>query len=170
MKIRIFVSFILLIATAFSIVSCKTDNETRVEFCELGIVLGEGFETYDSEGAFNVAYSDGKTIVGISRFSFVDCEEYGILTTFTPRKFAEVYLQRLGRTVDEGVKLHGDVPYFTYTNVDSDGQTYFYMPTFYRTPYAYFLITFITPKTREAVGRVEFLDYTSTVYILNEYL
>ena len=105
-----------------------------------------------------------------SRFSFVDCEEQGLLTTFTPRKFAQVYLERLDRTVDEGVKVHGDVPYFTYTDIASDGAGYFYMPTFYRTPYAYFIITFITPKTREAAGRVEFLEYISTVYILNEYL
>ena len=170
MKIKVFISLTLLIATLLSLASCKQENETRIEYCELGIVLDKGFETYDSDGAFSVAYTDGKTIVGISRFSFVDCEEQGILTTFTPRKFAEVYLERLGRVVDESVKLHGDVPYFTYTNVDSDGQQYFYMPTFYRTPYAYFIITFITPKSREAVGRAEFLKYTSTVYILNQYL
>ena len=170
MKRRVIISFILIIATLFSFASCKKERETRVEFCELGIVLDEGFETYDSDGAFNVAYSDGKTIVGISRFSFIDCEEMGLLTTFTPRKFAEVYLEMLDRTVDESIKVYGDVPYFTYTNVGSDGEGYFYMPTFYRTPYAYFIITFITPKTREAVGRVEFLEYTSTVYILDAYL
>ena len=170
MKRKVFVPLILIISTVFSFTSCKKEKETRVEYCELGIVLGEGFELYETDDAFHVAYSNGKSIVGISRFSFVDCEEYGLLTTFTPRKFAEVYLEMLDRTVDESVKVHGDVPYFTYTNVGSDGESYFYMPTFYRTPYAYFIITFITPKAREAVGRAEFLEYTSTVYILEKYL
>ena len=168
MKRKVFVPLLLIVSIVFSFASCK--KETRVEYCELGIVLDEGFEAYDTDGAFHVAYSDGKTIVGISRFSFVDCEEYGLLTTFTPRKFADVYLEMLDRTVDEGVKVHGDVPYFTYTDTGSNAEVYFYMPTFYRTPYAYFIITFITPKAREAEGRVEFLEYTSTVYILDKYL
>lgn len=170
MKRKVFVSLLLIVSIVFSFGSCKKEKGTRVEYCELGIVLDEGFEAYDTDGAFHVAYSDGKTIVGISRFSFVDCEEYGLLTTFTPRKFADVYLEMLDRTVDESVKVHGDVPYFTYTDTGSNGEMYFYMPTFYRTPYAYFIITFITPKARETEGRVEFLEYTSTVYILDKYL
>lgn len=165
---KAFLPLILIISIIVSFSSCK--KEKRFEYCEIGIVLGNDFEDYDTDGAFNVAYSDGKTIVGISRLSFVDCEEQGFLSTFTPRKFAEVYLNKLDRTIDDGIKVHGDVPYFTYTKTSSDGAEYFYMPTFYRTPYAYFIITFITPKEREAVGRAEFLEYMSTVYILEEYL
>ena len=170
MNRKVLVALILIIGTLFSTTACKEENKTRVEYYELGIVLDEGFETYDTDGAFAIAYSDGKTIVGISRFSFVDCEEYGLLSTYTPLKLAEVYLGMLGKTADEGVRVHGDVPYFTYTDVGSDGAGYFYMPTFYRTPYAYFVITFITPKTREVVGRAEFLGYTSTVYLLKKYI
>ena len=162
------IPFILILAIVVSLASCQKDK--RVEYCELGIVLPKEFTPYDSDGAFNVAYSDGNSIVGILRYSFVDCDELGIATTFTPYKFAGVYLDMLDRQVDTPVKEHGDVPYFTYTVTKDDGSRYFYMPTFYRTPYAYFVITFITPKAREDAGRAEFLQYTSTVYILSEYL
>ena len=164
MRIKGFLSALLILAMLLTLPSCNRDR--RVEYCELGIILPKDFDEYDSGGAYNIAYSDGKTIVGIARYSFVDCEEYGLLTTFTPMKLAEVYLDMMDRTVDETVKKQGDVPYFTYTETAEDGSQYFYMPTFYRTPYAYFVITFITPKVREMQGRVEFLEYIKTVYLI----
>ena len=168
MKKNILVSIVLIFAILTSFVSCT--NDKRFEYCELGLILTKDFESYDSGGSFNVAYSDGNTIVGIARYSFVDCIEVGLLTTYTPRKLAEVYLNMMDRTIDDGINVYQDVPYFTYTETTEDGSSFFYMPTFYRTPYAYFVITFITPKSREAQGRVEFLGYIDTVYILNEYL
>ena len=167
-RINLSVSLLLLVSLLLSFASCS--NEQRIEYCELGIVLTKDFEEYESDGAFNVAYTDGNVIVGIARYSFVDCEQLGLLTTFTPLKLAKVYLDMMDRTVDEKVKRHGDIPYFTYTETAEDGSKFFYMPTFYRTQYAYFVITFITPKSREAEGRVEFLNYMSTVYILEEYM
>lgn len=164
MRIKGFLSTLLILAMLLTLPSCNRDR--RVEYCELGIILPKDFDEYDSGGVYNIAYSDGKTIVGIARYSFVDCEEYGLLTTFTPMKLAEVYLDMMDRTVDETVKKQGDVPYFTYTETADDGSQYFYMPTFYRTPYAYFVITFITPKVREVQGRVEFLEYIKTVYLI----
>ena len=164
MRIKGILSTLLILAMLLTLPSCNRDR--RVEYCELGIILPNDFDEYDSGGAYNIAYSDGKTIVGIARYSFVDCEEYGLLTTFTPMKLAEVYLDMMDRTVDETVKKQGDVPYFTYTETADDGSQYFYMPTFYRTPYAYFVITFITPKVREVQGRVEFLEYIKTVYLI----
>ena len=167
-RINVALSLLLTVALLFGMTSCS--NEKRVEYCELGIVLTKDFITYESEGAFNVAYSDGKVIVGISRYSFVDCIEVGLLTTYTPMKLATVYLDMLDRTVDEAVNKRGDIPYFTYTEKAEDGSEFFYMPTFYRTPYAYFVITFITPKMREVEGRVEFFGYMDTVYLLEDYL
>ena len=163
-RIKLPLAIITLLSLILSLGGCR--DEKRVEYCELGIVLTDDFITYDTDGAFNVAYSDGNTVVGIARYSFVNCEELGLLTTFTPLKLANVYLDMMDRTVDEAVKERGDIPYFTYTETAKDGSSYFYMPTFYRTPYAYFVITFITPKVREAEGRVEFLKYTETVYLV----
>lgn len=164
---RIIALLLLTHLLLLSFVSCK--DADRFEYCEIGIILTREFSEYDSDGAFSVAYSDGNTIVGISRYSFVDCIEEGLLTTYTPLKLAEVILDR-GDYITDGIKTEGDVVYFTYTNTDTDGNSYFYMPTFFRTPYAYFIITFITPKSREVVGRVEFLDYASSVYIIQDYL
>ena len=154
---------VVLILSLITLVSC--DNGKRVEYAELGIVLTKEFSVYDSNGAFNAAYSDGNIIVGFTRFSFVDCIEVGMLTTWTPRKFAEVYLNKMNVSVDEKVQMHGDVPYFSYTAADDDGNYYYYMPTFYRTQYAYFVITFITPLANKEAGRVEFFEYMNTVYI-----
>ena len=165
-KIRTLVALLLLVALALT--SCS--NAETFEYCELGIVLTKDFESYDTDGAFSVAYSDGSVIVGIARYSFVNCEAMGLLTTFTPYKLANVYLEMMDRMVDEKVKEYGDVPYFSYTETDESGNEYLYMPTFYRTPYAYFVITFITPKARTAVAREEFFGYMSTVYILEDYL
>ena len=162
------VSLILLVCMLFSLSSCS--NEKKFEYCELGIVLTKDFEAYNSSGAFHAAYSDGTTIVGFTRYSFVSCEENGLLTTWTPRKFASVYLEMMERTVDEGIKMVNEIPYFSYTNTDSSGNKYYYMPTFYRTPYAYFIITFITPDVRKEEGRAEFFEYIKTVYILEEHL
>ena len=167
-RIKLPLAIITLLSLILSLGGCS--DEKRVEYCELGIVLTDDFITYDTDGAFNVAYSDGNTVVGIARYSFVNCEELGLLTTFTPLKLANVYLDMMDRTVDEAVKERGDIPYFTYTETAKDGSSYFYMPTFYRTPYAYFVITFVTPKAREAEGRDEFFGYMDTVYILSEYI
>ena len=168
MKIKIFVSLLLVISVIFLSTSCV--QYKKFEYCEMGIYLTKEFKEYDSEGAFNVAYSDGNVIVGITRISFVDSEQLGFLTTHSPRVFAEVYRDMMERELKGEVDMHNDVPFFTYTDVGSDGAIYFYMPTFYKTPYAYFVITFITPKLREDVGRVEFFEYIDTVYILEEYL
>ena len=168
MKRKILISLLLIIATLLSLSSC--DKGQRIEYCELGIILTKDFKSYDAEGSFSVAYSDGKTVVGISRFSFVDCEELGLPSTMTPLKLAEVYLERMDLGADRGVESQGDVPYFTYTASSADGGLYFYMPTFYRTPYAYFVITFITPAVRAAEAKAEYLGYISTAYILTQYL
>lgn len=167
---RTAISILLLIATVLSLASCKKkSHEQRIEYCELGMVLTDEFSAYESDGVFNLAYSDGNMIVGISRYSFVDCEQVGLLTTYSPKKLANVYLERLGMQVDEKVKMQGDVPYFSYTKTESDGVEYYYMPTFYRTQYAYFIITFITPKARMIEGREEVFEYINTVYLLEEY-
>ncbi len=161
-----FLPILIILAVMFTLFSCN--REKNVEYGELGIVLDKSFEPYDSDGAFNAAYSDGTVIVGFTRFSFVDCIESGMLTTWTPMKFAEIYLENMNITVEEKVRMHGDVPYFTYTLFDDDGNAYYYMPTFYRTQYAYFVITFITPASKKEEGRAKFFEYMSTAYIKEE--
>lgn len=167
MKKRL-ISIFLVIALCLSLAGCS--KEKKIEYCELGIILTKDFDPYDSKGVFDVAYSDGNTIVGFIRYSFVDCEEYGFLSTYSPLKFAEAYINKMGYGSEDGVKTQGDIPYFAYVSTPQDGDSRFYMHTFYCTPYAYFVITYITSALREVEGRVEFLKYASTAYILSEHL
>lgn len=161
------IALILLFAICLTASSCS--RVKAVEYCELGIVIPKDFEPVHSD-VFHSAYSDGDTFMGITRYSFSDCVNNGLLTTYSPLKFAEVYLEMMDKTVLDEIKEHGSVPYFTYTLTDEDGNQILYMPTFYKTRYAYFLITFITPMARYLEAKNEFLEYTETVYILEEHL
>lgn len=164
MKKRIITSVALLIALLLSLAGC--DRMKPIEYCELGIVLNVDFEPYDSQGAFDVAYADGNVIMGMMRYSFVDCEEYGLLSTHTPEKLAEVYLDQSNDNKDIQILKSADVPYYYYTS--SEG--YVYLVSFYRTPYAYFIVTYITPYSNFADEYDNILDYMESAYILEEHL
>ncbi len=160
------IAFLLILTMLFAFSSCERRG---VEFCELGIGLTSEFKPYDASGAFNVAYSDGNLIVGITRYSFVDCIEQGLLTTHSPERLAEIYLERLGVEPFEGIISHGDVPYFIY-EMERDGEAYDYTLTFFRTQFAYFVITFITPADRHHRERVRVFNFMDSVYIVEDYL
>ena len=166
MKRRILISALLAVSLLFTAVGCKKDNALKFEYCELGITLSRDFEPYDSKGAFNTAYYDGNLIVGMTRYSFVDCIEYGFLSTLDPEKFAEVYLEKSGKT-NITVEMSGDVPYYTYSLINASGSPYFYLLAFYRTPYAYFVITFITPYEQAEKMHPIILNYANGVYIVD---
>ncbi len=167
-KRRFYIFTVLLLALALT--ACSPTDESAYEYCELGIRLGEGFSNYDAGGSFSTAYSDGSIIVGITRISFANSIEFGILDTWTPRKLCEVQMEKLDFPSDNGIEMHGDTPYFTYSRMDKDGDTHFYLTSFYRTQYAYFVITFITPEINKTEGKDKFLEYISSVYIIEDYL
>lgn len=160
-------ALLVVISVLFSMFSCS--NEQAFEYCELGIVLTNDFDKYESNGAYDAAYADGELIVGMTRISFVESEEFGILTTHTPEKFARVYCDTY---VAKGVEIfqHKDVPYYSYVNKGADGYRYFYMLTFYRTPFSYFIITFITPEYKLDVQKEKIFEYIETVYILPQHI
>ena len=168
MRIRALIAALLVPAALLSLVSCKKD--INVEYCELGIVLTKDFEKYDSNEVFDDAYSNGEAIVAFTRYSFVDCIEYGFLSTLTPERFAEVHLEKSGKSDSTSVEQSGDVPYYCYTNKDSLGNEYFYMLAFYRTPYAYFVITFITPAYKSEEMLDKFIKIANSAYILEEHI
>ncbi len=153
-----------------SLAACSSTDNAAYEYCELGIRLGEGFSDYDAGTSFSTAYSDGSIIVGITRISFANSIEFGILDTWTPRKLCEVQMEELDFPSDNGIEMHGDTPYFTYSRMAKDGNTHFYLTSFYRTQYAYFVITFITPEINKREGKDKFLGYISSVYIIEDYL
>ena len=157
-----FISCLIFIAILFSLGSCS--SEVRMEHCELGIILPDGFEPYDSDGTFDVAYTDGELIAGLARVSYPAGIESGVSSTLTAHSFAEIYADRSGR-VDSIVFDYGDCAYFTYADT-VDYTTYRYTHTFYKTPYAYFVISFIS-KEGSAWSIEGTLKLTKNVYLIN---
>ena len=160
MKRRIFVLFLIL-ATVF-LGSCS--REARLEHCELGILLPDEFREYDPQGAYDAAYACDNTIVGMTRISFEAAALDGVASTLEVSKFASIYKTGYGH---EGrVRYYGDVPYYSYT-VDTDTASLTYYHTFFKTPYAYYIITFITP-TKGGVSSTNLLNLTKNVYLIQD--
>ena len=156
---RIF-AFLLLLALSLSFVSC---SDGRREYCEISIFLPSEFEKTDAEDSFDLAYTDGRIFVGILRISFDAAASAGIPTTMTSLKLAEYYRRESEKeSISADILSHGDVPYYTYIHGE-EATEYFYMPTFYATPYAYFIITFITPSDFGEKATDEILSYVSSV-------
>ena len=135
-----------------------------MEHCELGITLPKGFSKYDSGGTFDVAYTDGDLIVGMVRVSFSAGMNDGISATLTSHSFGEVYCLRAGLE-DKTVFDYGDTSYVSYTNT-VEGYKYRYTHTFYTTPYAYFIISFIS-HDGGIWGVEDALKLTGGVYLIN---
>lgn len=148
-------SFLLL-----AFISCKEEYDGRRKYCEIEITLTESFSDYDSEGAFDAAYTDGRLIVGIQRLSFDAGVDDGVPATMTPSVFAEYYLERTNTEAE--ILYHGYVPYAAFT-MDSAQSSYDYLLSFYRTDYAYFIITFIaaSPMSDNNLDRI--FGYVDTV-------
>ena len=157
---------LLVVAVLLSLASCTKRKQT---YCEIGFTLPRGFVELSAPDDFDLAFENGGEIIGIRRLSFSTVLEEGLLTTHTPERLAEIYRERIGVGNASTVFLHGDVPYFIYT-LYADGGSYAYMPTFYRTQYAYFIITFICKNSIDEGTRVKFFGVCDSVYILPEYV
>ena len=129
-------------------------------FGELVLGLSPDFEKYEAADTYDAAYTDGEVIVGVLRLSYDACAAEGIPTTMPPRAFAEYYrtLALSGITAGE-TRSVGDAVYYTYTATSSLGVSFTYMPTFYFSPYAYFVVTYIVPTERFPAREAELLSY-----------
>ena len=159
-------SLLLTLPILLSLFSCGRKEYT---YCEIGFEIPRAYRQVNASDDFDLAFEKRGSFIGIRRMSFDAVEGEGLLATHTPYTLAEIYRERLGASNMSTVFTHGDIPYFVYTL--SDGySTYAYMPTFYKTRYAYFVITLICKNKIEEGGRVEFLDICDTVYILPQYV
>ena len=158
------VSLLIVLTLLLSLFSC---GDRRVSHCELSITLPSSFTDYDTGGIYDVAVSDGSIIVGILRLSFEACIRDSIPITMDAEKFAKYYKGQGGTGLGEVSEIitSEDVVYFTYILDGNDGGKYFYMPTFYVSPYAYFVVTFITDYNFREAAKGDILNYSSTVYI-----
>ncbi len=156
---------LLTLPILFSLFSCGKKDYT---YCEIGFEIPRGYRETDASDDFDLAFEKQGRVIGIRRMSFDAVEKEGLLATHTPYTLAEIYRERLSASDCSTVFTHGDIPYFVYTL--SDGyRSYAYMPTFYKTRYAYFVITFVCKNSIDVGGRAEFLEICDTVYILPEY-
>ena len=164
MKKRLVLPVAVLLILSLTLTSCGSGDLKR-EYCELGIILPKSFSEAESGESFDKAYSNGDLFVGILRISLDYAAESDIPTTLTPLKLCEYY-RRLSETESSSsdVALVGDTPYYSYVSGKDEG-AYFYLPSFYVTPYAYFIITFITPVELGESLTAEILSYISTVYL-----
>lgn len=157
-------SLLIILTLLFSLFSC---GDRRITHCELTITLPTTFTDYDTGGIYDIAVSDGSIIVGILRLSFDACIRDSIPITFDAEKLAKFYKQEGGVGIEEvsEVVTTEDISYFTYTLPGNDGGKYFYMPTFYVSPYAYFVITFITDYNFREAAKGDILNYCAGVII-----
>lgn len=133
---------------------------------ELVIDLPSEFEERSTDEVYDVCYTDGTVTVGIMRLSFDACVGDGIPTTLSPRQFAEYYRSyALGGIHTTSTQTKGDVVWYTYTQGSSSGMSYTYMPTFYFSPYAYFIVTYILPTGDYIYKQDELLGYAESVRI-----
>ena len=135
----------LLIAVVQVLLLCSCSDK-KYEHCEIGLKLDDSFAEYDADGKFDMAYTDGRVIIGVLRFSFEACLKEDIPISMSDYTFAKYYRAKAEGIGDVSeVELYGYLPYFTYTLEGTDGVYHRFVATFYTTPNAYFLVMYITP-------------------------
>lgn len=164
--VRAVALFVVLVLLVGSLLSCAP----HYGHCELGLRLRETYKNYDTGGAYDVAYSDGTMIVGVLRFSFAACLEASIPITMTQDKWARFYIKYAeGADNLSEIMTEGDTPYFTYNHRGEDGALYRYLVSFYITPNAYFVVTFIFSEGYADRLEPEALGYIRSVYLIENY-
>ena len=155
---RIKYRIIALFLTVFQLLMLVSCSERKYEHCEIGITLDDSFKEYDSGKRFDMAYTDGRVIIGVLRFSFDACLKDDIPISMSDFTFAKFYRAKATEIEDVSeVELYGYLPYFTYTLEGTDGSVHRYVATFYTTPNAYFLVMYITPA-ENAKDNVEHIE------------
>ena len=126
-------------------------------------MLPHRFEKTETNGAFDVAYTDGEAVVGITRMSFDAAIDDGIPSTLSPLRFAEEYKSRTGLD-DYLVKERGDVPYITYYTRDGT-EIYMHTTAFYKSYYAYFAVSFVVNSKRETKYSEDLFEIFDSAYL-----
>lgn len=149
----------LLCMTLF--VSCDFD----AGYLELGFRLSGEYREVEAKESYDMSYTDDEIFIGVSRYSFSACIEDGILTTMTPRKFSDFYKEKSGVKDASTTEEYRKIPHYTYTKTGDSGREFVYTLTFYRTDYAYFIITFITTPESYFEREGDIYAVLDTVYI-----
>lgn len=153
-----FLSVLTVVALAFSIVGCA--GNVTFTCLDINITLKNGYYEADAGDSANMLLTNNESTVSIKRLSIVDAEKDGISGSYSAEQFAEFFL--INNSLDGKIASIGDVPYYSYYDT-TGGVELFCISSFYRTPYAYFIIIFATSSAREDAARAEFFDAMSSV-------
>ncbi len=150
--------WLVLSILASLLISCSNKDQ-KYSYAELSLPLSADFYETEEEN-FDVAFTNGESVVAVIRLSFSAAIAEGIVETMTPTEFGKYWLKRCGRSAD--VKNTDSTTYATY--YDNNG--YFYLEAFYRSEYAYFVVLFAADSDKEEALKPTFLNYASGVRIM----
>ncbi len=169
----------MLVILIFNLTCCGDKNS--YQHCEMIISLPDGYEAvspdepfiiYDASGAANIftlsnvgsidmAFMDSVSVVSLCRISKEAAYDEGIPPIMSQLEFAKFYLGTSG--VVAKVMTHLDIPYYTYTKTSDSGGEFNFLMTFYTTPNAYFIVSYITTADRASAQKESFLDIAERV-------
>lgn len=152
---RKIVLIILIVVLSLLSFSC---GKEKFGHAEMRIPLNSDFESLEIDG-YDVAYSNGEKVVAAMRISFEAGFNQGIPETFTPTEFAAFYLKEVGR--NEEVERDGYLAFCDYKVTDGEVD-YYYLISFYRTKFAYFVVLFSAPDGDNL--RADFLEMANSIY------
>lgn len=173
---RRLLSLIVVICIAFLLVGCSKTKE--FQHCEIILNLPADFESVSGEEPFvvtdalgaevkfttsngnqvDLALCDGNSAVTLVRISAEAAAGEGIFPALSQLEFAKFYIENILK-LDTQCQLISDIPYCTYEK-RSNGTEFSFLLAFYRSPDAYFVLTFIT-----TADRFEAMMPTLTEYI-----
>ena len=171
--------FILMLVMLFSLSSCS--DTKKFTHCEITLTLARDFElkpedepfliedasgipvafSVSNEDGIDMALCDGSIAVTLVRISHEAAIKEGIFPGLTQLEFAKFYMN-LSNIVSE-VQLHEGVPYCTYKKLGGDGSSFTFLLSFFQTPNAYFVLSFITTDDNFDNMKPTLLDYVSAV-------
>ena len=151
-------AIILLICTLL-FTGCGDDGYS---YCELTIPLPSDFYTDESGEVYDAVFSNGEAAVAVVRITFAAAYADGIPDTYSPRAFAEFYKENNNQG-DIELLVSDGLPYYTYTLAEGEAE-YFIMQTFYRSKYAYLIVSYMCPLLAKDSYFPVFLTCASNSY------
>ena len=176
-KFKIITALLLLLSVLLN--SCS--DERSYQHCEMILTLPTSYDKKDPTSPFNLTDSRGavhaitmsnaskldlalaseNSVVALTRISNEAAQKDGIAPVGSAQAFANLYRDLSG--LDSQVKLHGEIPYYVYTLTSNTGVGVKFMATFYKTPYAYFVVLYVALSDIFDGLTDNFLSYAESV-------
>ena len=139
-----------------SLASCNSD--TVYSHCELVLPLEDEYVELES-AVYDKVYTNETYVITVTRISFEAGMNEGIPETLSLPQFAEYYLKKCSR---EANIIKGEIVYCEYY-ASEGGVEHFYFESFYRSPYAYFIVLFASDSSIEEEARNDFIEYAKNI-------